>query len=132
VKLVRTKEYFFGWLIWFPLLDVVFLMLFFLLLSSNFVLQPGISVSVPFSKFMLPPPANYQIISIANGTTVYFHDQKVSIDDLGPQLDLARKEGRSIIIKADKATPYEMVIRVANVALEHGVPSVALATAPPK
>jgi biopolymer transport protein ExbD len=132
VRLVRTKEYQFGWLIWFPLLDVVFLILFFLLLSSNFVLQPGISVSVPFSKFMLAPPAKYQIISITNGTTVYFHDQKVSIDDLGPQLDLARKEGRSIIIKADKATPYEMVIRVANVALEHGVPSVALATAPPK
>jgi biopolymer transport protein ExbD len=132
VKLVRTKEYFFGWLIWVPLLDVVFLMLFFLLLSSNLVLHPGISVSVPFSKFMLAPPAKYQIISITNGTTVYFHDQKVSIDDLGPQLDLARKEGRSIIIKADKATPYEMVIRVANVALEHGVPSVALATAPPK
>ena len=131
MKLVRTRQYQFGWLIWFPLLDVVFLMLFFLLLSSNFVLQPGISVTVPFSKFMLAPPANYEIISITNGT-VYFRDQKIAIDDLGPQLDSARKEGRSIIIKADKATPYEMVIRVANVALERGVPSVALATAPPK
>jgi biopolymer transport protein ExbD len=50
----------------------------------------------------------------------------------GPQLDLARKEGRSIIIKADRYTPYETVIRVANLALEHGVPSVALATTPPK
>ena len=132
MKLVRTKEYHFGWLIWFPLLDVVFLMLFFLLLSSNFVLQPGISVSVPFSKFMLAPPAKYEIISITNGATVYFRDEKIAIDDLGPQLDSARTEGRSVIIKADKATPYEMVIRVANVALEHGVPSVALATAPPK
>jgi biopolymer transport protein ExbD len=132
MKLVRTKQYYFGWLIWFPLLDVVFLMLFFLLLSSNFVLQPGISVSAPFSKFMLAPPAKYEIISITNGTTVYFRDQKISIDELGPPLDSARKGGRSIIIKADKATPYEMVIRVANVALEHGVPSVALATAPPK
>lgn len=132
MKLVRTRQYQFGWLVWFPLLDVVFLMFFFLLLSSNFVLQPGISVSVPFSKFMLAPPANYEIISITNGTTVYFHDQKIAIDDLGPQLDSARKEGRSIIIKADKATPYEMVIRVANVALERGVSSVALATAPPK
>jgi biopolymer transport protein ExbD len=132
VKLIRTKQYQFGWLIWFPLLDVVFLSIFFLLLSSNFVLQPGISVSVPFSKFMLAPPVKYQIISITNGATVFFRDQKISIDELGPQLDLARKEGRSIIIKADKATPYETVIRVANVALEHGVPSVALATAPPK
>jgi biopolymer transport protein ExbD len=132
MKLVRTKQYQFGWLIWLPLLDVVFLMLFFLLLSSNFVLQPGISVNVPFSKFMLAPPARYQIISITNGATIYFRDQKVSIDELGPQIDSARKEGRSIIIKADKATPYETVIQVANVALEHGVSSVALATAPPK
>ncbi|MGI9114939.1 MAG: hypothetical protein DLM52_02330 [Chthoniobacterales bacterium] len=132
MKLERTKHYPFGWLLLFPLLDVMFLMIFFLLLSSNFVLQPGISVSVPFSKFVLAPPVKYQIISITHGATVYFRDQKIGIDELGPQLEAARKEGRSIIIKADKATPYETVIRVANLALEHGVPSVALATAPPK
>jgi biopolymer transport protein ExbD len=132
MKLVRTKQYHFGWLVWFPMLDVVFLMLLFLLLSSNFILQPGISVSAPFSRFMLAPPAKYEIISITNGTTLYFRDQRTSIEELGPKLDSARKEGRSIIIKADRATPYEMVIRVANSALEHGVPSVALATAPPK
>ena len=132
MKLIRTRQYQFGWLMWFPLLDVVFLMIFFLLLSSNFVLQPGISVSVPFSKFMLAPPLKYDIISITNGATVYFRDHKTSVDELGPQLDAARKESRAIIIKADKATPYETVIRVANVALEHGVSSVALATAPPK
>jgi biopolymer transport protein ExbD len=132
MKLIRTKQYQFGWLIWLPLLDVVFLMILFLLLSSNFVLQPGISLSVPFSKFMLAPQQKYEIISITNGATVYFRDQKISIDNLGPQLDASRKDGRSIIVKADRATPYETVIRVANVALEHGVPSVALATAPPK
>src|SRR6266516_3401240 len=121
-----------GWMIIFPLLDVVFLMIFFLLLSSNFVLQPGISVNVPFSKFMLAPQVRYQIIIITSGATVYFRDQKISIDELGPQLEIARKEGRSIIIKADRYTPYETVIRVANLALEHGVPSVALATTPPK
>lgn len=132
MKLVRTKDYQFGWLLVFPLLDVVFLMIFFLLLSSNFILQPGISVNVPFSKFMLAPQVKYQIVSITNGATIYFRDQKVSIDELGQQFDTARQEGRSIVIKADRSTPYEMVIRVANLALEHGVPSVALATAAPK
>ena len=105
-------------------------MIFFLLLSSNFILQPGISVNVPFSKFMLAPQIKYQIVSITNGETVYFRDQKTSIDELGRQFDGARGEGRAIIIKADRYTPYETVIRVANLALEHGVPSVALATAP--
>src|SRR5437870_4505464 len=132
MKLVRTKQYQFGWLIIFPLLDVVFLMIFFLLLSSNFVLQPGISVNVPFSKFMLAPQVKYQIISITSGATVYFRDQRISVDELAPQLDISRQERSSIIIMADRYTPYETVIRVTNLALEHGVPSVALATTPPK
>jgi biopolymer transport protein ExbD len=110
----------------------MFLMIFFLLLSSSFILQPGISVNVPFSKFMLAPQVKYQIVSITNGATVYFRDQKVSIDELGQQFDTARREGRSIVIKADRSTPYEIVIRVANLALEHGVPSVSLATTTPK
>ena len=55
MKLSRTKEYNFGWLVLFPLLDVAFLLVFFLLLSSNFILQPGISVSMPFSRFTLGP-----------------------------------------------------------------------------
>ena len=51
---------------------------------------------------------NYQIISITGGAdTIYFRDQKISIDELGPQLDPRDKEGRSIIIKADRYTPYE-------------------------
>ncbi len=67
MKLSRTKEYNFGWLVVFPLLDVVFLLIFFLLLSSNFILQPGIAVSAPFSRFTLGPQQNPQIISITGG-----------------------------------------------------------------
>ncbi|MEP7070935.1 MAG: biopolymer transporter ExbD [Verrucomicrobiota bacterium] len=129
MKLVRTKQYEFGWLLVLPLLSVVFLTLLFLLVSSNFILQPGIAVTVPFSRFTLAPQVKYQIISITGNDTVYFRDQKVPIDRLGASLDQARTEGRSIIIKADRATPYETVIRVADLALAHGVPSVALATA---
>jgi biopolymer transport protein ExbD len=132
MQLVRTKQFQFGWLLIFPLLDVVFIMIFFLLLSSNFMLQPGIAVTAPFSKFLLAPQVKYQIISITNGATVYFRDQQTTIDELGPQLDQARREGRSIIIKADRSTPYETVMRVANLALEHRVPAVALATAAAK
>lgn len=132
MKLVRTKEYPFGWLLIFPLLDVLFLLIFFLLLSSNFILQPGIAVTVPFSKFMLAPQVKYQIVSITDRGTVYFRDEKFALEELGPKLDQLRQDGRSLIIKADRGTNYETVMRVANLALEHGVPSVALAAAPPK
>jgi|ERR1700730_5006669 biopolymer transport protein ExbD len=130
MKLTRTKEYNFGWLVLFPLVDVVFLTMFFLLVSSNFLLQPGISLSLPFSRFTLGPQVNQQIISITGGAVpvIYFRDQKVSIEQLGPLLDAAKRENRSIIIKADRLAPYEMVMAVTNAALEHGINSVALAT----
>ena len=134
MKLSRTKEYQFAWLAAIPLLDVTFLLIFFLLLSSNFILQPGISVSVPLSRFTLGPQINPQIISITGGgaPAIYFRDQKVTLEQLGQLLDEAKKEARPIIIKADRLTPYSMVVEVTNLSLEHGISSVALATAPPK
>jgi len=133
MKLSRTKEHHFGWLAAIPLLDVTFLLIFFLLLSSNFILQPGISVSVPLSRFTLGPQINPQIISITGGAApaIYFRNQKVTLEQLGPLLDEAKKESRPIIIKADRLT-YSLVVEVANLSLEHGITSVALATTPPK
>jgi biopolymer transport protein ExbD len=134
MKLSRTKEYNFGWLVVFPLIDVVFLLIFFTLLSSNFILQPGIFVSAPTTPFLLNVQRNQQIISITSGTlpAIYFRDQKTSLEKLGPLLDDAKRENRSIIIKADRQTPYELVVAVTNAALEHGISSVSLAGAAPK
>ena len=87
---------------------------------------PGIS--------LLRAQQNQQIISITGGAVpaIYFRDQKISLDRLGPLLDAAKRENRSIIIKADRQTPYELVVAVTNAALEHGISSVSLAGAAPK
>jgi len=132
MKLSRTTSVSFGWLYVFPLLDVVFLLIFFFLLSSSFVLQPGISVTVPLSRFTLGPQPTQQIISITGGPnpTIYLRDQKVTLDQLGRALDLTKREGRSVIIKADRLVSYDLVMAVTNTALERGISSVALATTP--
>jgi biopolymer transport protein ExbD len=134
VKLSRTVNYNFGWLVLIGLVDVAFLLVFFLLLSSNFILQQGISVSMPFSRFTLGPQTSRQIISITGGAVpaVYFQDQRVTMEQLGPLLDAAKRRDESIIIKADRSTSYETVAEVANAALEHGITSVALAATPPR
>lgn len=133
MKLTRTKEYHFGWLGVVAMIDVAFLLIFFLLLSSNFVMQPGVAISLPLSRFTLGPQINPQIISITGGPVpaVYFRDQKVALEEMGPLLDAAKADGRPVIIRADRLTPYETVVAVTNAALEHGIASVSLATAPP-
>lgn len=134
MKLSRTTSISFGWLYIFPLVDVLFLLIFFFLLSSNFVLQPGIAVTVPFSRFALPPQPNQEIVSITGGPnpTIYLRDQKVTLDQLGPALETTKREGRSIVIKADRTVSYDLVMAVTNTALEHGISSIALATSSQK
>jgi len=89
---------------------------------------------MPFSRFTLGPQTNQQIISITGGASaaIYFHDQKVTLEELAPFLDKAKSEGRPLVIKADRLTSYELVMAVTNAALEHGITSVALATTPQK
>jgi len=134
MKLRRTMNFNFGWVVFVALVDVAFLLVFFLLLSSNFILQQGISISMPFSRFTLGPQNSQQIISISGGAVpaIYFQDQRVNMEQLGPLLDAAKRKDQSIIIKADRSTSYETVAEVANAALEHGITSVALAASPPR
>ncbi|PYJ15396.1 MAG: hypothetical protein DME94_06580 [Verrucomicrobia bacterium] len=134
MKVSRTINFNFAWVVLVALVDLAFLLVFFLLLSSNFILQQGISIAMPFSRFTLGPQANRQIISITGGAVpaIYFRDQKVTIEQLGPLLDAAKRNDQSIIIKADRSTSYETVAEVANAALEHGVTAVALAATPPR
>jgi biopolymer transport protein ExbD len=134
VKLSRTTNYNFGWLLLIGLVDLAFLLAFFLLLSSNFILQQGISISMPFSRFSLGPQSNQQIISITGGAVpaIYFQDQRVTMEQLGPLLSAAKRKDQSIIIKADRSASYETVAEVTNAALEHGITSVALAATPPR
>ena len=134
MKLSRTTNYNFGWLLLIGLVDLAFLLAFFLLLSSNFILQQGISISMPFSRFTLGPQSNQQIISITGGAVpaIYFQDQRVTMEQLGPLLDAAKRKDQAIIIKADRSASYEIVAELTNAALEHGITSVALAATPPR
>ena len=134
MKLRRTANLNFGWVVLVALMNIAFLLIFFLLLSSNFILQQGVSVSMPFSRFALGPESGRQIVSITGGAVpaIYFQDQRVSMEQLGLLLDGAKRKDQSIIIKADRSTSYETVAKVANAALEHGITSVALAAASPR
>jgi|SRR5215216_2750049 len=134
MKLSRTANLNFAWVVLVALVNVAFLLVFFLLLSSSFILQQGVSVSMPFSRFALGPESSRQIVSITGGAVpaIYFQDQRVTMEQLGLLLDEAKRKDQSIIIKADRSTSYEIVAKVANAALEHGITSVALGAASPR
>src|SRR5262245_36344577 len=112
-----------------PLVNVLFLVVLFFALSSRFVLQPGMAVTLPASSFTLNPRTGAQIISVtaAPVPVIYHRDQRVSLEELRQRLAQTSVKERAIILKADKNTPYDMVVQITDEALKLGF-SVILAT----
>ena len=100
-------------------------------MSSRFLLQPGVSVLLPLSSFALEPQRNPQVVSVTSAPepAVYFRNRKVTLDELEKQLASGSAAKRALIIKADRQTPYDLVVQVMNRGLRHGF-SVVLAAAP--
>jgi len=112
-----------------PALGLFLILLFFLMVGTTFMLQPGISVSVPRSPFLLSPQRNPRIISITSPplSAVFFENQETDLSALRGKLQRIRGRSQTIIIKADKRALYETISSVMNLALELGFP-VVLAT----
>ena len=114
-----------------PLINVLFLVLMFFALSSRFVLQSGMAVTLPVSPFTLGPQRAAQVVSVtaAPVPAIYFQDQKVTLEELRAQLAANTSGQRTLIVKADRSTPYDLAVQIMNEGLKLGY-SVVLAASP--
>ena len=114
-----------------PLINVLFLVVVFFALSSHFVLQSGMAVTLPASPFTLGPQRAVQIVSItaAPVPAIYFQDQKVTLEELRTKLASGTTARRTLLVKADRNTPYDLAVQIMNEGLKLGY-SVVLAASP--
>lgn len=112
-------------------LNVILLLLFYVLLSTSFLLRPGIAVELPASRSLLTAMQDPMVLAVTGGpgAAVYFEDRLVDTDQLGARLDAHRGSSRQLVIKADRDAPLALVAQVTELALARGY-SVALAAAP--
>jgi len=130
VKLVRTPGPHPALIFVAPALDVVLVLVFFVVLSTSFLLQPGIAVNVPESPFLLAPQRDPQVVSITGPpvSRTFFEDEQVTPAALRAKLSAQKGLKRTVVIKADRRAPIEDVTAVLTIALELGYPAV-IATA---
>lgn len=114
-----------------PLINVLFLVVIFFALSSRFVLQSGMAVTLPVSPFTLGPQRAAQVVSVtaAPVPAIYFQDQKMTLEELRTQLETNPAGPRTLIVKADRSTPYDVAVQIMNEGLKLGY-SVVLAANP--
>ena len=109
-----------------PLFNLFALLLMFLMLGPSFVLQSGVSVDLPPSRFQMERYRNAHVVTIVAGDPVklYFGRQSVGIDRLSELLDERRKDGdevrSTVLLRADAKTPVEVERNVEEMILHKG------------
>jgi biopolymer transport protein ExbD len=111
-----------------PALGTLLSLVFFLLLGGYFMLQPGIVLKVPDSPFLLLPQQDPQVVSVTGATLpqIYYDRQVVSPAELETSLRNLHRTG-SLIIKADKLAPYDLLLQIMTIGARCGF-TVVLAT----
>jgi biopolymer transport protein ExbD len=115
-----------------PLIDVVLMLVIFFMLTTTFVLAPGIKVDLPKGRSVQRVREGDAIIIIAKDGTVYYQDERVALDALQTALRQAQQErpGLRLVVKADKSVQHGRVVEVMDMAKGVGIERLAIATAP--
>jgi biopolymer transport protein ExbD len=101
-----------------PLIDVVFLLLVFFMLSSHFLRQPGIKISLPAASSAQQHAAEDIVILISENNRLYLNENPVTLEALSGALKsvIAQSEGREVIVKADEKIDLGLAVRVMDIA----------------
>lgn len=117
-----------------PLIDVVFLLLIFFMVSTTFTRESEISVDLPEASAQATENEQHPIELTIDVSGNYYVNQKQVVNNqmttLMKALELAMggKDQPALIISADGRTPHQAVITAMDAARQLGIVSLSLAT----
>jgi biopolymer transport protein ExbD len=112
-----------------PLLDVVFILLIFFIVTTVFVKETGVKVDKPQAISAQRLEQTAILLAITETGEVYYDSANIGIAGIRSTVDqLQRKRPRPVIIQADKNVRTETLIQVIDEAKLGGATTVNLAT----
>jgi biopolymer transport protein ExbD len=111
-----------------PLIDMVFQLLIFFMLTSSFVMQPGIKINLP--KAVTSEVVKYENIEIiVSGENVtYLNGKVITTQEVKNLLKEVAKRNQPILIKADKRASLGRVVEIWDIARDLGITQINIAT----
>jgi len=111
-----------------PLIDVVFLLLIFFMLTSSFVFQPGIRVNLPKAVTSEVLHKELLVVAITGENEVFINERPVSRDELVSRITVAARDEQPLLIKADKESNLGKAIEVWDICRQMEVRQINIAT----
>ena len=115
-----------------PMLDIVFIMLIFFIVSTSFVKEPGIDPQRPRAETADAKTRGNILIAISPADAIWMNKKRIQLTDVRPLVEAAVAENpeSSVVIVADRQASTGMVIDLMDRARVAGVANVSLAAEP--
>jgi len=114
-----------------PLIDVVFLLLIFFMVSTTFVdVNTGINIVLPQSSITEISESRDIIISITKNKKIYINRKNVDLSNFENELEkeIEHSQKNNVIIKADKDIDYGFVVKIMTMSKNSGATELDIAT----
>ncbi len=112
------------------LIDIVFLLLIYFLLTTNFMVDEGIQVKLPQANATSPQTEKEITLYVDSTGKVFVDNRAVPLNELFSivQEKLGEKADIPVVIKADKSVILNKAVRVMDVVKAAGADRLVLAT----
>ncbi len=119
-----------------PMIDVVFQLVIFFMVSSTFVMTPAISLDLPESGAAEQVAMTQLVITVAGDDEVYLNDERYDMQQLNEELAAiaAAEEGeqqRRIVVEGDRNVRYDAMVGVLDALRRNGFRGASLRTREP-
>ena len=112
-----------------PLIDIVFIMLIFFIVTATFVKEAGIDVNKPDAPTAEVKKKANILIAIDANNNIWLDRRKIDVRSVIPNIKRLRAENPegSVVIQADEESKNKMLVEVMDAARQAGVTNIALA-----
>ena len=112
-----------------PMLDVVFIMLIFFIVTATFVKEAGIEVNRPDAATAVKQEKANILVAIGPNNDIWIDRRQIDIRSVRPNIERLHAENPqgSVVIQADKESKTDTLIQVMDAARSAGVFNVSIA-----
>ena len=112
------------------LIDIVFMLLIYFLLTTNFMVDEGIKIKLPQAEAAAPQTQQEITIYVDRDGRAFIMNKEVPLNILFSELKkmIGGQKDRLVVIKADRAVVLNKAVRVMDLAKSAGAGRLCLAT----
>jgi biopolymer transport protein ExbD len=112
------------------LIDIVFLLLIYFLLTTNFLVEEGIKIKLPQAKASAPQSEEVITVYVDQEGRAYIGSEEVSLESLFERLKamIGTSTDKLVVVRADRAVILNRAVKVMDIAKAAGAGRLCLAT----